>query len=132
MVRIQQNTTSCPTSFVQYAGVVALEGDQSHITKMREAYGSRRNYMVERFRQMDDVECEIPQGAFYAFPDFNKFGLSSNTLAELLLMKAGISTASGSVFGMKFDGYLRFCYAASQQTIEQGLDSLESFLPSIS
>ena len=131
MVRIQQNTTSCPTSFVQYAGAVALEGDQSHITMMREAYEARRNYMVERFRQMDNVECENPQGAFYAFPDFNSYGLSSNTLAELILMKAGISTAPGSVFGREYDGYLRFCYAASQETIEQGLDLLESFLPSI-
>jgi aspartate/methionine/tyrosine aminotransferase len=80
---------------------------------------------------MANVECEIPQGAFYAFPDFSAYSLSSNTLAELLLMKAGISTAPGSVFGRNFDGHLRFCYAASQETIEQGLDSLASFLPSI-
>ncbi|MFX0053778.1 MAG: pyridoxal phosphate-dependent aminotransferase [Candidatus Hermodarchaeota archaeon] len=132
MVRIQQNTTSCPTSFVQYAGAVALESDQSHITKMREAYEARRNYMVERLRDIEDVECEMPEGAFYAFPDFSAYGLSSNTIAELLLMKAGVSTASGSVFGRAFDGYLRFCYAASQETIEQGLDSLEAFLPSLS
>jgi aspartate aminotransferase len=131
MVRVQQNTTSCPTSFVQYAGVVALEGDQSHIIEMKKAYEARRNYMVERFRQMDGVECEQPHGAFYAFPDFSAYGLTSNTLAELLLMKAGISTAPGSVFGKKFDGHLRFCYAASQETIEQGLDSLASFLPSV-
>ncbi|MFX1261542.1 MAG: pyridoxal phosphate-dependent aminotransferase [Promethearchaeota archaeon] len=132
MVRIQQNTTSCPTSFVQYAGAVALESDQSHITKMCEAYEARRNYMVERLRHIEDVECEMPEGAFYAFPDFSAYGLSSNTIAELLLMKAGVSTASGSVFGRAFDGYLRFCYAASQETIEQGLDSLEAFLPSLS
>ncbi len=131
MVRVQQNTTSCPTSFVQYAGAVALESDQSHITEMKDAYESRRNYMVDRFRQMDDVECEMPKGAFYTFPDFSSYGLSSNTLAELLLMKAGISTAPGGVFGKKYDNHLRFTYAASQETLEQGLDSLSSFLPSI-
>ena len=98
---------------------------------MRDAYEARRNYMVDRFRQMDDVECEVPQGAFYTFPDFGAYGLSSNTLAELLLMKAGISTAPGGVFGKKYDNHLRFSYAASQETLEQGLDSLSSFLPSI-
>ncbi|MFW9966769.1 MAG: pyridoxal phosphate-dependent aminotransferase [Candidatus Thorarchaeota archaeon] len=131
MVRIQQNTTSCPTSFVQYAGAVALESDQSHITEMKKAYEVRRNDMVERFRQMDNIECELPLGAFYTFPDFGAYELSSNTLSELLLRKAGICTAPGSVFGRKYDYHLRFCYAISEDTIEQGLDSLASFLPSL-
>ncbi|MHA2067789.1 MAG: aminotransferase class I/II-fold pyridoxal phosphate-dependent enzyme, partial [Candidatus Thorarchaeota archaeon] len=127
----QQNTTSCPTSFVQYAGAVALDSDQSHITKMRDAYEVRRNYMIERFRKMDDVECEIPKGAFYTFPDFGAYDLSSSTLAELLLMKAGISTAPGTVFGNKYDNHLRFSFAASLETIEKGLDALASFLETI-
>jgi len=131
MVRIQQNTTSCATSFVQYAGAVALEGDQSHIAEMRKAYESRRNDMVERFRHMDDVECGMPKGAFYVFPDFGAYCLSSSTLAELLLMKTGVSTAPGSAFGKSYDNHLRFSYATSQETIEQGLDSLASFLPSL-
>ncbi|MHA2141114.1 MAG: pyridoxal phosphate-dependent aminotransferase [Candidatus Thorarchaeota archaeon] len=131
MIRIQQNTTSCPTSFVQYAGAVALESDQSHIIEMKKAYETRRNYMIDRFRQMENVECEMPKGAFYTFPDFGAYDLSSNTLAELLLMKVGISTAPGAVFGRKYDNHLRFSYAASQDTIEKGLDALASFLTTI-
>ncbi|MFW9845525.1 MAG: pyridoxal phosphate-dependent aminotransferase [Candidatus Thorarchaeota archaeon] len=130
MVRIQQNTTSCATSFVQYAGAAALESDQSHIDVMKKEYEARRNYIVKRFREMDGVECEMPRGAFYVFPDFGAYGLSSTTLAELLLMKAGICATPGTVFGA-YDNHLRFSYAASQETIEQGLDSLSSFLPII-
>jgi aspartate/methionine/tyrosine aminotransferase len=130
MVRIQQNTTSCASSFVQYAGAVALESDQRHIEEMRTAYEARRDYVVEQFREIDGVECEIPQGAFYVFPDFSSFGLSSNTLAELLLVKAGICTTPGAVFG-DYDNHLRFSYAASQDTLKQGLDALSAFLTTI-
>ncbi|HDD67644.1 MAG TPA: pyridoxal phosphate-dependent aminotransferase, partial [Candidatus Thorarchaeota archaeon] len=68
MVRIQQNTTSCATSFVQVAGVEALTGDQSSIERMRREYERRRNIMRNMFCSMDDVSCSTPKGAFYVFP----------------------------------------------------------------
>jgi aspartate/methionine/tyrosine aminotransferase len=131
MVRIQQNTTSCATSFVQYAGAVALTDDQSSITKMVNEYQARRDVITHLFNEIEGVPCLNPMGAFYVFPDFTKFGLSSNTLAELILKKTGVCCTPGIVFGTKYDNYLRFSYPISISEIREGMAKLAEFLPTL-
>ena len=128
MVRIQQNTTSCATSFVQYAGYEALTGDQSSIKKMTNEYQKRRDTITSIFCNMPGVQCINPKGAFYVFPDFSTYGLSSNTLAELILKKAGITSTPGIIFGKMYDSHLRFSYATELSEITEGLGSLSDFL----
>ncbi|MGY5854283.1 MAG: aminotransferase class I/II-fold pyridoxal phosphate-dependent enzyme, partial [Candidatus Thorarchaeota archaeon] len=131
MVRIQQNTTSCATSFVQAAGVEALNGDQSFITMVQKEYQKRRDRITQLFKEMAQIPCIDPSGAFYVFPDFSEFGLSSNTLAELLLKKTGVVSTPGNVFGDHYDNHLRFSYATSLDVIEEGLLKLTEFLPTL-
>jgi aspartate aminotransferase len=131
MVRIQQNTTSCATSFVQYAGAVALTDDQSSITKMVNEYQARRDVITHLFNEIEGVPCLNPMGAFYVFPDFTKFGLSSNTLAELILKKTGVCCTPGIVFGTNYDNYLRFSYPISISEIREGMAKLAEFLPTL-
>ncbi len=131
MVRIQQNTTSCAPSFVQIAGVEALRGDQSSIQRMIDSYQKRRDMIVKLLREMDGVSCPNPKGAFYVFPDFSEYGLSSMTLAELILKKTGVCTAPGKVFGDAWDYNLRFSYAASMEDIEEGMKRLNDYLPNL-
>jgi aspartate aminotransferase len=131
MVRVQQNTTSCATSFVQWAGVEAIMGDQSSIDMMRNAYQERRDMIQSLFCELSGVECLSPMGAFYVFPDFSQYGLSSKTLAELLLKKTGVSTAPGAVFGEDYDNHLRFSYAASPEDIENGIKAMGEFLETL-
>ncbi len=131
MVRIQQNTTSCATSFVQAAGVEALNGDQSFITLVQKEYQKRRDRITKLFKEMAQIPCIDPKGAFYVFPDFSEFGLSSNTLAELLLKKTGVVSTPGTVFGDHYDNHLRFSYATSLDVIEEGLMKLTEFLPTL-
>ncbi|UCH03526.1 MAG: pyridoxal phosphate-dependent aminotransferase [Candidatus Thorarchaeota archaeon] len=131
MVRIQQNTTSCASSFVQHAGVEALTGDQSRVEAMRAAFESRRNRIVQLLEEMEGVHCVNPRGAFYAFPDFSSFGLSCGTLAELILKKTGVTTVPGDAFGKAYNRHLRFSYATSLQVIEEGLGLLSEYLPSL-
>ncbi|MFW9770430.1 MAG: pyridoxal phosphate-dependent aminotransferase [Candidatus Thorarchaeota archaeon] len=131
MVRIQQNTTSCAASFVQYAGVEALEGDQSSVLKMISAYEERRDLLSKLLNRIPGVNCINPKGAFYAFPDFSAVGLSSQTLAELILRKTGLCTTPGIVFGKKYDNNLRFSYAASMDDIKEGLELLTEFIPTL-
>ncbi len=131
MVRIQQNTTSCATSFVQEAGVEALMGDQSFIEMMKQEYQRRRDRIQEMLCEISGIECINPMGAFYVFPDFSDYGLSSNTLAELMLKKAGVTTAPGRVFGESFDYHLRFSFASSLPVIEEGIQKMAAFLETI-
>ncbi|MBD3159300.1 MAG: aminotransferase class I/II-fold pyridoxal phosphate-dependent enzyme [Candidatus Lokiarchaeota archaeon] len=131
MVRIQQNTTSCATSFVQYAGVEALEGDQSGIEKMRKAYQKRRNRIVDMFCDIEGVGCVNPAGAFYVFPDFSYYGISSATLAEMLLLKVGVTSVPGAVFGTDYDSNLRFSFATDMDTIEEGVSRVGEYLQTL-
>ncbi len=128
MVRIQQNTTSCATSFVQYAGYEALTGDQNSIKKMTADYQKRRDVITSIFCNMPGVQCVSPKGAFYVFPDFSTYGFSSNTLAELILKKVGITSTPGIVFGKLYDSHLRFSYATELSEIKEGLGKLADFL----
>ncbi|MBD3406349.1 MAG: aminotransferase class I/II-fold pyridoxal phosphate-dependent enzyme [Candidatus Lokiarchaeota archaeon] len=127
MVRIQQNTTSCATSFVQYAGVEALKGDQSFIGEMRASYQERRNRITEIFCSIPDVTCVNPMGAFYVFPDFSAYGIPSEELAEKILQDTGVTCTPGKIFGDHFDYNLRFSYATSIDIIEEGLTHLVKY-----
>ncbi|MFW9982231.1 MAG: aminotransferase class I/II-fold pyridoxal phosphate-dependent enzyme, partial [Candidatus Thorarchaeota archaeon] len=131
MVLIQQNTTSCATSFVQYAGVEALTGDQSSIHRMIADYQERRNVITELLNKIPGVKCVNPKGAFYVFPDFSAVGLSSNTLAELILQKIGVCSTPGIVFGKNYDSHLRFSYAASLTDIKEGIAALSEFIQTL-
>jgi len=131
MARIQQNTTSCAASFTQYAGAKALTGDQSSIERMVNAYQKRRDVITKLFNLIEGIDCLNPKGAFYVFPNFAEYGLSSATLAELFLKKIGICSSPGGVFGNKYDSYLRFSYSTSLEDIEEGMKLLAEFLPTI-
>ena len=131
MVRIQQNTTSCATSFVQYAGTKALNGDQSSIKMMVKAYQKRRDEITNIFNNMDGIFCINPTGAFYVFPDFSAYNLSSSTLAELILKKTGVTSTPGISFGKDYDNHLRFSYATDLSVIEEGLRVLSEYLPTL-
>jgi aspartate/methionine/tyrosine aminotransferase len=128
MVRVQQNTTSCATSFVQAAGVEALRGDQSFVAEMREDYQRRRDRMRKMLCSIDGVTCENPAGAFYLFPDFSAYGLPSEDLAEQLLTNTGVVTIPGKAFGTDYDRHLRFSYATSMEEIEEGVAVLSEYL----
>ena len=131
MIRIQQNTTSCAADFSQMAAVEALKGDQTSIEKMRLAYQKRRDIITQLFNDMDGVNCVSPKGAFYVFPDFSEYNLSSTTLAELLLKKIGVVGTPGVAFGNAYDAYLRFSYSASTSDIQEGIAKLGAYLPTL-
>jgi aspartate/methionine/tyrosine aminotransferase len=70
----------------------------------------------------------MPRGAFYAFPNVQAFGRSSDEVAEYLLQEAGVAVLPGSAFGRNGEGYLRLSYANSMGSIEKALDRMASAL----
>jgi aspartate aminotransferase len=69
-------------------------------------------------------ECEVPAGAFYAFPSVTRISSDSRKAAAWLLDKAHVATIPGAVFGGEGEGHVRFSYSTSMGTIEQGLEAL--------
>lgn len=125
MIKIQQNSTTCPTSFVQTAGVTALEGPQEKVREMQAAYEERRDLIVEGLNSMEGVECVEPQGAFYVFPNIEDLGRDSMDLCKYLLQESGVAATPGSAFGPAGEGHLRLSYANSIERIREALARME-------
>ena len=122
---IQSHTTSNPTSFAQYGGIAALQGDQGMITDMVEEYDMRRQYMMSRLQGIKNVDIVEPEGAFYFLVDTTKIGLNSMNLTEKLLSRYLVAAVPGAAFG--YDQSVRLSYATSLDVIKKGLDRFEEF-----
>lgn len=128
MVRVQQSTTTCPASFVQKAGVVALRGSQDSIRKMVQEYDLRRKFIVSQLNKITGVSCNMPKGAFYVFPDIKSLGVTSLEFCSRLLEEEGVSITPGSVFGESGEGYVRMSYATSLETIGEAVKKIKGFV----
>jgi aspartate aminotransferase len=126
MLKIHSHSVSQATSFVQYAGIVALQGDQKCVTDMVREFRERRDLIVKGLNNIG-IKCTTPDGAFYAFADVSKYG-SGEKVAELLLNKAYVATTPGSAFGEAGNDFIRISYATSQQRIKEALKRIEALL----
>ena len=128
MSKIQGQSTSCANSIGQKAGIVALNGDQSCVIEMKNAFLKRRNLMIELLNDLPSIKCAMPGGAFYAFPDFSAYiGRVGNdellkdtfNISEYILDCTQVATVPGDGFGAP--GHIRFSYATSTEIIKKGL-----------
>lgn len=135
LIKLQSQSTSNPTSIAQYAALEAMTGPMDSVPAMLAEYTKRRQRIVEGLRAIPGVSCEMPGGAFYAFPNVaahlangsSGSAAAKNTteLAKLLLDRARVALVAGDAFGAP--GYLRLSYATSLERIDEGLRRLESF-----
>ncbi|MBI5036632.1 pyridoxal phosphate-dependent aminotransferase [Candidatus Micrarchaeota archaeon] len=125
MTTLAINIYSCPSSIMQEGGIEALVGPQDSVREMVAEFRRRRDFIVSRLNKIDGVSCNMPEGAFYAFPNVKKVlarkNWKSNQL-ERYLLENGVSVLSGTAFGEYGEGYLRFSYANSLEELEAGLD----------
>ncbi|MBN1315313.1 MAG: pyridoxal phosphate-dependent aminotransferase [Anaerolineales bacterium] len=125
------HSIGCTASFTQVAGVEALTGPQDQVERVRQEYQERRDLIVEGLNAIPNVSCQLPQGAFYVFPNIKHFGLSSSRMADLILEKAGVAVLPGTAFGQYGEGYLRLCYSNSKEEIQLALSRIETLLNSL-
>jgi aspartate aminotransferase len=122
VTQLMINSNSCTATFTQLAGVEALLGPQDDAEAMLAEFRRRRDMIVEGLRSIRGIECTLPTGAFYAFPDISATGLTSRQAADLLLERAGVAVLSGTAFGAHGEGHLRLSYANSFENIEIALE----------
>ena len=129
MSKLQGQATSCANSIGQKAAITALTGDQKCVENMRNKYKERRDLMIGLLKEIQGVNCAVPGGAFYAFPDFSYYlGKNYNgekindsfKLCDYILDVAKVVTVPGDGFGAP--GHIRFSYAVSKDTIREGVD----------
>jgi aspartate aminotransferase len=130
ITRLMVNSASCTASFVQLAGVAALHGDQTPVTRMVAEFKRRRDLIVDGLNALPGVKCARPRGAFYVFPNVTGTGRSSTEVAERMLTEAGVAALSGGAFGVHGEGYLRLSYANSEANLRLALDRMRPLFES--
>lgn len=122
------NSNSCTASFTQRAGLAALTGPQDDAVQMVAEFRRRRDSFVLALNQIPGVRCQVPEGAFYAFPNITATGWKSKPLADALLDRAGVACLSGTAFGAHGEGYLRFSMASSLLNLTEAASRIRQFL----
>lgn len=125
----QYGIMSAPTTS-QYAAIEAMENGDEDIEKMKQEYDGRRRFLVEGFRRLG-LECFEPRGAFYTFPCIQSTGLTSEEFCDRFLMEERVAVIPGSAFGPGGEGFVRACYAASMQDLDESLKRLGHFLENL-
>ena len=118
MKRFQDHTTSNPTSISQAAALQALKESSATLDHMRQIFRARRDLMVSLFDQIPQVSYVKPQGAFYLFCDFSKFGDSAK-IANAILDEMKVAVVPGDGFGAP--GFIRLRFATSEERIKEGV-----------
>jgi aspartate aminotransferase len=124
LVLYSVNGVSTPS---QWAALEALATPHPFLDKRREEYRERRDLLVSGLNELG-LECELPQGAFYAFPRVSTINKDSRKAAAALLEKAHVATIPGVVFGAQGEGHVRFGYSIPKAAIQAGLEALSKFL----
>ncbi len=125
------HSVGCTATFTQIAGIEALTASQELADAVVPEYQRRRDRIVAGLNAISGVHCQVPQGAFYVFPNIKSFGLSSSQLASRLLDEAGVAVLAGTDFGPYGEGYLRLCYATSPDIIDRAVARIAGFLGSL-
>jgi len=127
ILKIQQHTLTCVTSFVQYGGLEALRGPQDSIPRMVEIFRQRRDLIMEFLEDIPTLSAEKPEGAFYVFAKYDH-DMSSMDMAEYLLNTAHVAMTPGIAFGPHGEGHLRISYTTHRQNIETGMLAIKEAL----
>ncbi len=129
--KLQSQSTSNATSFVQKAAIAALAGPQECVAEFRAEFIDLRDHMLKKLAEIPGVSCTKPEGAFYVYPNISKYlgkgGIKTATeLATRLLHEAHVVTVPGEAFGT--GEHIRMSYPVTKQTIDEGTRRMGAFL----
>jgi len=130
MTKIHQYAIMSAPTTSQYAAVEALKNGDGDIEEMKAEYDGRRRFLVNGLRKLG-LSCFEPRGAFYVFPCIQSTGLNSEEFCERLLVEQKVACIAGNAFGESGEGFVRMCYAASLQDLEEALRRIGLFLDSL-
>ncbi|MGE8943783.1 pyridoxal phosphate-dependent aminotransferase [Leptospira interrogans] len=139
MCKLQSQSTSNPSSIVQWAGVEALNGPQDFIEKHNQVFMQRRDLVVSMLNQARGLKCPKPEGAFYVFPSLAELigktstkGVKINTdedFVTALLDEEGVACVHGAAFAMS--PCFRISYATATETLEDACTRIQRFCASL-
>jgi len=133
--KMQGQVTSAANSIAQRATIAAVDADPAVLKDMVDAFHRRRDLVVRMVREIPGFKCNVPEGAFYVFPDVSAYfgktlrGKAINNaddFAMFLLSEAGVATVTGEAFGNA--NCIRISYATSEGQLEKALKKIKDVL----
>jgi aspartate aminotransferase len=129
--KLQSQSTSNATSFVQKAAIAALTSSQECVSEFRAEFIDLRDYMLAKLTAIPGITCTKPEGAFYVYPNISAFlgkgGVKTATeLATRLLHEAHVVTVPGEAFGTA--EHIRISYPVTKQNIDEGTRRIAEFV----
>jgi aspartate/methionine/tyrosine aminotransferase len=125
--KLIEYNTSCVPVFVQRAGIVALKQGEPVIARTVARFRKARDFLVRELNAIEGVTAAVPSGTMYAF--FKAEGVADSLdFCKLLVREAGLGLAPGSAFGPEGEGFVRWCFAASEERLAEGVRRLRKVM----
>jgi aspartate/methionine/tyrosine aminotransferase len=128
ITKLMTNSVSCTSVFSQMAAIEAIKGPRDFTLNMMQEFRKRREIVFNGLNSIDGINCKLPLGAFYAFPNISRTGLSSEEFANRALYDYGVALLSGTAFGEYGDGYIRISFANSEDNLSKAIDNLSKMV----
>jgi aspartate/methionine/tyrosine aminotransferase len=125
--KLIEYNTSCAPVFVQRAGVVALKEGEPVIARSLSRYRRARNFLLAELQKIPRISVASPAGTMYAFLKLDGVA-DSLAFCKKLVRDTGLGLAPGSAFGPEGEGFVRWCFAAGEDKLADGVARLQRFL----
>ncbi len=140
MIKIQGQSTSNACSISQYAALAGISGNNDFLKPCLKAFDERRSFVVNKLNDIEGINCVMPMGAFYAYPNIlgligkktieGKILTNDTEIVEWLLDTAEVAAVPGNAFGL--EPYFRVSYATSMELLGEAMDRIKRAVISLS
>ena len=125
--KLIEYNTSCVPVFVQRAALAAVQAGEPVIRRTVERYRRARDFLIPKLNAIPRVQAATPTGAMYAF--FRVDGMTDSlTFCKKLVVDASLGLAPGVAFGPEGEGFVRWCFASSEERLADGIERLAEAL----
>ena len=122
------NSHSCVNTPAQYGAIAALNGPENHLNDMMKEFNLRRKLIVDGLRTLKGIECSIPGGSFFIFPNVSKTGMDGENFTKKCLQEAGVAMIPGIAFGKLATDNVRLNFATSRENISRAIEKIDKIL----
>ncbi|SVB85889.1 uncharacterized protein METZ01_LOCUS238743 [marine metagenome] len=122
------NSHSCVNTPAQYGAIAALNGPENHLNDMMKEFNLRRKLIVDGLRTLKGIECSIPGGSFFVFPNVSKTGMDGENFTKKCLQEAGVAMIPGIAFGKFATDNVRLNFATSRENISRAIEKIDKIL----
>jgi len=122
------NNHSCVNTAAQYGAIAAIEGPEDHLNKMMEEFTARRKLIVDGLKSLKGIECNLPGGSFFVFPNVKDTGMNGEEFTKKCLEEAGVAVIPGTAFGKFATDNVRLNFAVSRENISKAIEKIDKIL----